>query len=102
MDPKELKIGDVVHFLSTEGPFLVMDILHSPETETVAVVVRTLTNLERERTYNMDRRDKQLKKLSGEEIVKLFQENRNLSVLADSFSTLLGLDVYQRIREQYE
>lgn len=103
MEVNEVKIGDVIRAGLREEPLVVLDILRSETTNSIAVVTQPLQSISSlKRTYDLADREKLLKKLNAEEIIQTLQSNRDIRNVIEILELLTGIDVAQQIKEHYQ
>lgn len=103
MEVNEVKIGDVIRAGLREEPLVVLDILRSETTDSIAVVTQPLQSISSlKRTYDLADREKLLKKLNAEEIIQTLQSNRDIRNVIEILELLTGIDVAQQIKEHYQ
>ena len=103
MEPRDVKIGDVIKAGLPDEPVIVLDILKSETTEYIAAITQPLRSIERSRkTYELTGREKLLKKLNAEGIIQTLHADDSLKNVTEIFKILTGLDIEERIRERYQ
>lgn len=103
MEVNEVKIGDVIRAGLREEPLVVLDILRSETTDSIAVVTQPLQSTSPfKRTYDLADREKLLKKLNSEEIIQTLQSNKDIRNVIEILELLTGIDVAQQIKEHYK
>jgi hypothetical protein len=103
MEIHDIQVGDVIKAGLPDEPVIVLDVLKSATTDNLAVITQPLRTITSSRkTYDLNGREKLLKKLQAEEIIQALQADESLKNLTEIFKTLTGIDIEGKIKERYD